>query len=186
MHLLTPLDSMRRDIPEHPTIQDFALLKRRWGVSIATLVRTARRLGKSTTRPSLFKQMSARGERLRERVAIASIKPRGSRAMAETIYGPHPAEDLAEAALWTPAFAEDVLSRHATGSRTAKSTRHQRGEPRSPPSTARIAYEREPDLCCEIRPRSSPNYLTGLLPSAASTVARSAPINTSSSKVGTR
>ena len=118
MHLLTPLDSMRCDMPEHPTIQDFAMLKRRWGVSIAALVRTARRLGKIDDQryTSLFKQMSARGERLRERVAIAPIKPRGFRAMAETIYGPHPAEDLAEAALWTPAFAEDVLSRHATGS----------------------------------------------------------------------
>jgi Zn-dependent peptidase ImmA (M78 family)/transcriptional regulator with XRE-family HTH domain len=118
MHLLTPLEAMRRDVPEHPTIQDFALLKRRWGVSIAALVRTARRLGKIDDQryTSLFKQMSARGERLRERVAIAPIKPRGFRAMAETIYGPHPAEDLAEAVLWTPAFAEDVLSRHATGS----------------------------------------------------------------------
>ncbi|WP_157245395.1 hypothetical protein [Nonomuraea typhae] len=36
--------------------------------------------------------------------------------MAETLYGPHPAQGLARSANWTPAFAEDVLSRHATGS----------------------------------------------------------------------
>ncbi|WP_157253234.1 helix-turn-helix domain-containing protein [Nonomuraea typhae] len=118
MHFLTPLDAMRREMPAHPTIQDFALLKRRWGVSIAALIRTARRLERIDEQryTSLFKQMAARGERLRERAAIAPIKPRGFRAMAETLYGPHPAQGLARSANWTPAFAEDVLSRHATGS----------------------------------------------------------------------
>lgn len=118
MHLLTPLDAMNREMPRHPTIQDFALLKRRWGVSIAALIRTARRLERIDEQryTSLFKQMSARGERLRERAAIAPTKPRGFRAMAETLHGPHPAQGLAESALWTPAFAEDVLARHATGS----------------------------------------------------------------------
>lgn len=117
MHLLTPLDAMEKEMPAHPTIQDFAMLKRRWGVSIAALIRTARRLGRIDEHryTSLFKQMAARGERLRERAAIAPTKPRGFRAMAETLYGPHPSQGLARSANWTPAFAEDVLSRHATG-----------------------------------------------------------------------
>ncbi|MDF5758632.1 XRE family transcriptional regulator [Spongiactinospora sp. TRM90649] len=117
MHLLMPLEAMNKEMPTHPTIQDFALLKRRWGVSIAALIRTAHRIGRIDDHryTSLFKQMAARGERLRERAAIAPTKPRGFRAMAETLHGPHPAQGLARAANWTPAFAEDVLSRHATG-----------------------------------------------------------------------
>ncbi|TDD54608.1 ImmA/IrrE family metallo-endopeptidase [Nonomuraea terrae] len=118
MHFLTPLAAMEKEIPAHPTLQDFALLKRRWGVSIAALIRTARRLGRIDDHryTSLFKQMAARGERLRERAAISPTKPRGFRAMAETLFGPHPAQGLARAANWTPAFAEEVLARHATGS----------------------------------------------------------------------
>jgi hypothetical protein len=65
---------------------------------------------------SLFRQMSARGERLRERSAIAPIKPRGFRVMAETLHGPAPAAGLSKASQWSVGFAEDVLSRHATSS----------------------------------------------------------------------
>jgi Zn-dependent peptidase ImmA (M78 family)/transcriptional regulator with XRE-family HTH domain len=118
MHFLTPLAYIRKEIPDNPTLQHFALLKRRWGVSIAALVRTARRLDKVDEHRyiSLFKQMSARGERLRERAAILPTKPRGFRAMAETLYGIHPAQQLAKDARWTDAFADEVLSRHATSS----------------------------------------------------------------------
>ncbi|MEU7863342.1 hypothetical protein [Nonomuraea sp. NPDC049141] len=72
-------------------------------------------LGQSTTTAGAAVG-SARKVPRKRTVAIAPIKPRGFRTMAETIYGPHPAEDLAEAALWTPALASDVLSRHATRS----------------------------------------------------------------------
>ncbi|MEV0589474.1 XRE family transcriptional regulator [Nonomuraea sp. NPDC050310] len=117
MHFLTPLHAMRKEIPAHPTIQDFALLKRRWGVSIAALVRVAHRLTiiDDHRYTSLFKQMAARGERLRERASISPVKPRGFRAMAETLFGLHPAPGLAKLANWTPALAEEVLNRHATG-----------------------------------------------------------------------
>jgi Zn-dependent peptidase ImmA (M78 family) len=118
MHFLTPLSVIKNEIPSRATLQQFALLKRRWGVSIAALVRTARRLEiiDDDRYMSLFRQMSARGERLRERAAIAPIKPRGFRAMAETLYGSAPAEGLAKTCRWSMAFAEEVLSRHATSS----------------------------------------------------------------------
>ena len=116
MHFLTPLDVIKREIPPTATLQQFALLKRRWGVSIAALVRTARRLDiiDDDRYMSLFRQMSARGERLRERAAISPIKPRGFRAMAETLYGPTPAAGLDKSCRWSVAFAENVLNRHAT------------------------------------------------------------------------
>lgn len=62
---------------------------------------------------SLFKQMSARGERLRERTFIPPVKPRGLRAMAELAYGLAPAPGLAAANEWSVLFAERVLDRHA-------------------------------------------------------------------------
>jgi Zn-dependent peptidase ImmA (M78 family) len=116
MHFLTPLSVIKDEIPARATLQQFALLKRRWGVSIAALVRTARRLEiiDDDRYMSLFRQMSARGERLRERAAIAPVKPRGFRAMAETLYGSAPSGGLAKNCRWSLAFAEDVLSRHAT------------------------------------------------------------------------
>ena len=79
MHFLTPPAVIKREISAKATLQQFALLKRRWGVSIAALVRTARRLEiiDDDRYMSLFRQMSARGERLRERAAIAPIKPTG-------------------------------------------------------------------------------------------------------------
>ena len=118
MHFLTPLSVIKREIPAKATLQQYALLKRRWGVSIAALIRTARRLEiiDADRYMSLFRQMSARGERLRERSAIPPIKPRGFRAMAEKLYGSTPAAGLAKASQWSIGFAEDVLSRHATSS----------------------------------------------------------------------
>lgn len=117
-HFLIPEEALAREMPMHPTMQHFALLKRRWGVSIAALIRAAKRMGRidDARYTSLFRQMSARGERLRERVSIVPTKPRGFRSMAETLFGTYPAQGLSAMAHWTPAFAEDVLSRHATGS----------------------------------------------------------------------
>ena len=115
-HLLLPMEQLDREIPDRPTLQHFALLKLRWGVSMAALIRTARLLGRLDEHQyaSLFRQMSARGERLRERVAVPPIKPRGFRAMAEALYGLSPVQGLAQDARWTLAFTEDVLERHAT------------------------------------------------------------------------
>jgi len=115
MHLLTPPQVLDREMPVHPTMSDFAMLKRRWGVSIAALIRMARHLERigQAQYTSLFKQMSARGERLRERTFIPAIKPRGLRAMAELTYGLSPAPGLAAENNWSVLFAEQVLDRHA-------------------------------------------------------------------------
>jgi Zn-dependent peptidase ImmA (M78 family)/transcriptional regulator with XRE-family HTH domain len=118
MHFLLPLGAFRRELPAHPTLQDFALLKRRWGVSVQALIRAARRIGAvdADRYTSLFRQISARGERLRERVALPPVKPRGFRKMAEVLYGPNPASGLAKQAYWTITFADDVLAQHAIAS----------------------------------------------------------------------
>ncbi|WP_066636343.1 XRE family transcriptional regulator [Serinicoccus hydrothermalis] len=114
--LLLPPAALSKEMPQHPTLQDFAMLKRRWRVSIAALIRAARRLERidDDRYHSLFRQMSARGERLREKAAIAPSKPRGLRAMAEVLYGPTPVRGLADVMHWTLEFAEDVMVRHAT------------------------------------------------------------------------
>lgn len=115
MHFLTPPAVLNEEMPARPTMSDFALLKRRWGVSIAALIRLARRLDRLTAEQytSLFKQMSARGERLRERTFIPPVKPRGMRVMAELAYGVTPASALAAENNWSVLFAERVLDRHA-------------------------------------------------------------------------
>lgn len=115
MHLLIPPLVLDEQMPMQPTMRDFALLKRRWGVSIAALIRMARRLDRidQAQYTSLFKQMSARGERLRERTYVAPVKPRGLRAMAELRFGAQLVDGLADENSWSLAFAEKVVSRHA-------------------------------------------------------------------------
>lgn len=116
MHLLIPPAALAPDMPQDPKIQQLAMLKQRWGVSIAALVRAAKRLERIDEHryTSLFRQMSARGERLRERSAINPLKPRGFRAMSEALYGANPTQRLAEDVNWTLSFTEDVMCRHAT------------------------------------------------------------------------
>lgn len=113
---LTPLEALDTEMPAQPTLQHLALLKQRWGVSIQSLIRRARELGRidDARYTSLFRQISARGERLRERAGLAPVKPRAFRKMAETLYGPDPAPGLAGDAGWTVEYAVDVLNRHAT------------------------------------------------------------------------
>lgn len=116
MHFLLPMHAISRELTGRLTLQDFALLKRRWGVSIQALIRTARRLDliDADRYTSLFRQISARGERLRERITVPPVKPRGFRKMAETLFGPSPAAGLKDQATWTLGFAESVLAQHAT------------------------------------------------------------------------
>jgi len=125
MHFLTPPGTLIDEIPDNATIHHFALLKRRWGVSMAAMIRMARRLEKIDQQryTSLFRQMSARGERLRERVAVTPTKPRGFRAMAELLHGPAPTQPLALQNRWTEAFAEEVLRRHAVADELPNRTR---------------------------------------------------------------
>jgi Zn-dependent peptidase ImmA (M78 family)/transcriptional regulator with XRE-family HTH domain len=115
-HFLLPAHTFGPELPANPTLQHFAMLKRRWGVSIQAMIRTARRLDAidADRYTSLFRQISARGERLRERAEQAPIKPRAFHKMAEILYGQTPATGLARDAHWTVGFAEQVLARHAT------------------------------------------------------------------------
>lgn len=85
------------------------------GASIGSLIWTTRRLERiSHDRcTSLFKQLSTRGERLREPTFIRAIKSQGLRAMAESSYEPGPAAGHAADDAWPVVSAKQVLHRHA-------------------------------------------------------------------------
>jgi Zn-dependent peptidase ImmA (M78 family) len=114
--LLTPLDAVRGEMPAHPTLSALYAMKLRWGVSAQSLIRRARDLGTigDDRYMSLFRQLSARGERMNERHQIRREKPRGYRKMAEVLFGEQPAAGLAAMAAWTEDFAHDVLDQFAT------------------------------------------------------------------------
>jgi Zn-dependent peptidase ImmA (M78 family)/transcriptional regulator with XRE-family HTH domain len=118
--LLTPLHSLANEMPTSPKLSALYAMKLRWGVSVQSLIRRAKDLGLVTDDQymSLFKQISARGERMNERNQIRKEKPRVYRKMAEVIFGPSPASGLADLALWTPEFAEDVLDQFAVAGET--------------------------------------------------------------------
>lgn len=90
-------------------------MKLRWGVSVQSLIRRAKDLDAVTDEQymSLFRQVSARGERMNERNQIRREKPRVYRKMAEVLFGESPATGLARLAAWTPEFAQDVLDQFA-------------------------------------------------------------------------
>ena len=116
MHLLVPRDRALLSVGERTTLEEYALLKRGWGVSVQALVRSAHsyEIISKERYQGLFRQISARGERLRERLAIEPVKPRGFRKLAEHLWGPDPVGMLARDADWSESMAADVLSRHAT------------------------------------------------------------------------
>jgi len=116
--LLTPLDGLRPSMPNRPTLGALYALKAQWKVSAQSLIRRGRELGAVPEEQylSLFRQISARGERMNERYAVAREKPRAFRKMAEVLYGPNPAEGLASLTSWTVPFTQDVLERFASQS----------------------------------------------------------------------
>jgi hypothetical protein len=62
---------------------------------------------------SMFRQVSARGERMNERFKIQREKPRAYRKMAEVLFGLVPAPGLAGAMNWTEDFATSVVDQYA-------------------------------------------------------------------------
>jgi Zn-dependent peptidase ImmA (M78 family) len=109
--LLTPLSALRSEMPSRPKLSNLYAMKARWGVSVQSLIRRARELGAVDDHQymSLFRQISARGERMNERYQVKREKPRGYRKMAEVLYGDSPVEGVATLSTWTPSFAADVL-----------------------------------------------------------------------------
>ncbi len=113
---LVPLDDLADEISARPTLSEFTMLKRRWGVSLQVLIRSAKTLGvvDEARYISLFKQLSVRGWRKDQPVHIAVEKPRAFRKMAELLYGdPIDVSALARDAAWLPPFAALVLDGHA-------------------------------------------------------------------------
>ncbi len=114
--LLTPLNAMRGEIPMSPKLGALYAMKLRWGVSVQSLIRRAKDIGHVTDDQymSLFRQVSARGERMNERFQVGREKPRAYRRMAEVLFGETPATGLSELCGWTEEFARDVLDQFAT------------------------------------------------------------------------
>lgn len=114
---LVPLDDLADELSSRPTLNEFVMLKRRWGVSLQVLIRAARELGvlDADRYTSMFKQLSARGWRKDQPVHVPVEKPRAYRKMAELVYGdPVDAVALARDAAWLPPFAASVLDQHAS------------------------------------------------------------------------
>lgn len=116
--LLTPMSAMAAEIPMRPRLGALYAMKVRWGVSVQSLIRRAREVGRITDEQytSLFRQVSARGERMSERYQVPREKPRLYRRMAEVLFGDSPAAGLSALASWTEEFAQDVLEQFATKS----------------------------------------------------------------------
>ena len=116
--LLTPMDAMSAEIPMRPKLSALYAMKLRWGVSVQSLIRRAREVERVTGEQytSLFRQVSARGERMSERYQITREKPRMYRKMAEVLYGDLPAPGLSALCAWTEEFAMDVLEQYASKS----------------------------------------------------------------------
>jgi Zn-dependent peptidase ImmA (M78 family)/DNA-binding XRE family transcriptional regulator len=114
--LLTPIDLMSAEIPMHPRLGALYAMKLRWGVSVQSMIRRAREVGCVSDQQytSLFRQVSARGERMNERYQIAREKPRIYRKMAELLYGESPAVGLSALGRWTEEFGQDVLEQYAS------------------------------------------------------------------------
>jgi Zn-dependent peptidase ImmA (M78 family) len=86
---LVPADAVRSEMNLPLTLTALASLKARWGVSMQTLVTRARDVGIITEsqRRYLFQQISARGWRKKEPVAVPLETPRLLRKLAETLHG---------------------------------------------------------------------------------------------------
>lgn len=115
--LLLPKAAMLQEIVPPVTLTSLAELKPRWGVSIQALIYRARDLGIITDRQFryLFEQLSRRGWRKQEPLAIPVERPRAVRKMAEILYGvPIDHRQFAARAGFRPQFAKDILELHAS------------------------------------------------------------------------
>lgn len=118
---LVPEEAFRRDVAPPVTLAGLALLKPKWRVSVAALIRRARetRLVSEPQYRALMKQLSARGWRKQEPdgLAIPAEKPRAVRKMAEVVYGtPNAIDGLASAMRLLRQTAEEIVAAHADAS----------------------------------------------------------------------
>ncbi len=93
-------------------------LKARWGVSLQALIRRAHTLDIIT--PSQYRalsaQLSARGWRTQEPIAVPVERPRALRQLAALLYGwPIETQRLANELGLDPAFVRALLEAHAAG-----------------------------------------------------------------------
>jgi Zn-dependent peptidase ImmA (M78 family)/transcriptional regulator with XRE-family HTH domain len=115
---LLPAAAMREALVPPITLTTLADLKARWGVSLQALIRRAHTLDLMTPSQyrSLSAQLSARGWRTREPIAVPVERPRALRQLAELLYGrPLETTRLADALSLDPAFVQDLLDAHAAG-----------------------------------------------------------------------
>jgi len=116
---LTPESGIRDEIPKPVTVQRLVPLKRRWGVSIASLIMRAGELGLISKRrvQQLFREMTMSGERFREPGEVSLEKPRALRKLIEIVYGNPPDIRRFAADFDLPLqLANAVISAHATRS----------------------------------------------------------------------
>jgi Zn-dependent peptidase ImmA (M78 family)/DNA-binding XRE family transcriptional regulator len=116
--LLLPRSAMIREIRKPISLATFAMLKRRWGVSIQALVVRAYNLEiiTKTQYYGLFQQIGKRGWRKREpaELDVPGERPRALRKMVETTYGdPIDVKRFAADARIGVTFAKRLLLAHA-------------------------------------------------------------------------
>ncbi|MFH9178104.1 helix-turn-helix domain-containing protein [Streptomyces albogriseolus] len=114
--LLTPRSALLKVLPARPTLNSLAMLKTQWGVSIKSLVRTARELGvvDQERAISLYKQISARGWNKQEPGHVPQEKPRAFRKLMEIHYGAGlSVSAAARGAGWSEELTMQILDQHA-------------------------------------------------------------------------
>jgi Zn-dependent peptidase ImmA (M78 family)/transcriptional regulator with XRE-family HTH domain len=115
--LLTPGHVLADLMPRNITLRSLTMVKTQWGVSVKSLVRTARELNliDQQRAVSLYRQMSARKWNRSEPGYVPSEKPRAFRKLAELRYGPGPnTQLLAAESGWPEDLVLAVLEQHAT------------------------------------------------------------------------
>ena len=118
---LLPEAAITQDLVPPYSLDLFAVLKRRWGVSIQALIRRARDLDILTLRQYkyLFQKLSVRGWRKSEPVVIPLERPRALRQMAEILYGlPIDYARLASDVRMSEKFVRQVIEVHAAKTAT--------------------------------------------------------------------
>lgn len=113
--LLTPLEALQEHMPSHPTLATLSMLKTQWGVSVKSLIRRARELGRvdDERAVSLYRQISARGWNKSEPGFVALERPRALRRMVESALPGESTSRLATEMGWSLSLAEGVLAEHA-------------------------------------------------------------------------
>lgn len=115
--LLAPSSAMRVELQAPLTLTRFAELKAKWGISIQALINCAWQLGIMTDRQRkyFYVQLSSRGWRKDEPVAIPLERPRLLRKMAEAAFGvPLDYARIAQLVGGPPRLVQEILEQHST------------------------------------------------------------------------